>query len=288
MTEKLLAEIEIFFVDFGLSVVGGAVFLVVAWVFAIWVDKLLRHLLARKLGLDATLIPVVAKTIRIVIVVLAAVAVLQELGIEVTSLIAALGIFGFAIAIGMRTQMANFFTGVMILILKPYHVGEYIDGERVEGAVESVGLFHTTVITPEGVYAAVPSAAIWSKSVLNLSRKRPRQVEIEVRLERNLTFREVGPVLENIVRSDPDVVLEHHPRIKISDVSEKYVTIRVAVCCRVEEAWNVRQRLADKFRADLVAMGITVIRISHPDIRKRRVARKKPEAPESVPDSDIA
>ena len=234
---------------------------------------------------DPTLAPVIAKSVRVAIVVLATVAVLQELGVEVTGLIAALGIFGFAIAIGMRTQMSNFFTGIMILILKPYRVGEYIDGERVEGVVESLGVFHTVVVTPEGEYAAVPNSAMWSRSILNLSRFRPQRIEIVASLERQVAFREIEPAIERVIRADPDVFFEYHPQIKLVDVAETTMEIRIAVWCGTENSWDMRERLVEKLGAEIAAMGVTVIRIGPP--RRRRRVRTKPTPPPPSNDTGV-
>jgi len=274
--------IEDYLENYGASVVGGALFLAAAWFFAIWLDRVIRHLLSRRAGLDPAIATVLARTIRISIWVLAGVAVLEELGVEVASLIAALGIFGFAIAIGLRTTATNFFTGVMLFILRPYKVGDYIDGERVEGVVESMSLFHTVLVTDDGTYVAVPNGAMWSRSVKNFSRPRPRRLDLDVAVDRARPFEAFNPVIDKALGDEAALVTEFPPLVRIVDVSEDRLIVGISAWCDVQNAWDARQRLSASLRDRLTAAGIVVHSVGAP--KKAKTKKKKSSAP--VDDDD--
>lgn len=272
---------ENYFSEYGASVVGGAIFLTVACVFAVWIDRVIRHFLVERAKLDAAVATVLARTIRISIWVLAGVAVLEELGVEISSLIAALGIFGFAIAIGFRTTANNFFTGVMIFILKPYKIGDYIDGERVQGIVESMSLFHTVLVTDDGIYTAVPNGSMWARSVKNFSRLRPRRLELDIVTDRSKPYEEFSRVIEKTVSDEAALMHDLVPLIRITEVSETKITIRVSVWCDVQHTWDVTQRFSTSLKQDLQSVGVDVESVN---VVKRTIRR--PRRPATAIDSD--
>lgn len=267
---------EQLFADYGEPVLGGALFITAAWIFGWLLSKALKYVLAHRLKLDSAVIALLSSVVSISIVVLAAIAVLEEIGVEIASLITALGIFGFAIAIGMRTTTTNFFTGIMIFILQPYKVGEYIEGERVEGFVESISVFHTVVVTDEGTYVAIPNGQMWARSVQNFSRNRPKRVEIELTLERTSVYSEVKMLIEKTLGAG--MLADVPPTIAITDVTEKATKIEVGFWCRADQTWELRTQISEKLRTSLSAAGIGVTRVGVPR-KKRPVASRKTALP---------
>lgn len=263
---------EQFFTDYGEPVLGGALFIGAAWIVAWLLSKTLNYLLAHRLKLDSAVIALLSSVVSISIVVLAAIAVLEEIGVEIASLITALGIFGFAIAIGMRSTTTNFFNGVMIFILQPYKVGEYIEGERVEGFVESISVFHTVVVTDEGVYVAIPNGPMWARSVQNFSRTRPKRVEIELTLERTSAYSEVKLLIEQTLGAA--MLADVPPTIAITDVTEKSIKIEVGFWCRADQTWELRAQISENLRRSLSAAGIGVTRVGVPKKKRPGASRK--------------
>ncbi|HUT49938.1 MAG TPA: mechanosensitive ion channel family protein [Alphaproteobacteria bacterium] len=268
MFDKLIANVPRIIADYGASVFGSVIFLFGVWIFAFLFARLLRRVLSDHTELDPSYIAVIARTVRIVIMTLAGIAVLEELGVEIASLIAALGIFGFAIALGLRTPLANFFTGMMIYILKPYDDGDHIEGERVEGSVESIGAFHTVVVTPDGTHVSVPNSAMWARSIKNFSRPRPFRVDLTLTAGRELPFAELAVMIEKIVRADAVLYKDFPPEIRIVDTTEQALIIRVSAWCAAEEAWAFGDRLKAQIGAAMAAAGATV--------KKMIVSRKQP------------
>jgi len=277
MFDKLIANVPRIIADYGAAVVGSVIFLFAAWAFAIILDRSLRRILRDRTDLDPSYIAVIARTTRIIIIVLAAVAVLEELGVEIASLIAALGIFGFAIALGLRTPLANFFTGMMIYILKPYDVGDHIEGERVDGAVESIGAFHTVVVTPDGTHVSVPNSAMWARSIKNFSRPRPFRVDLTVTAGRELPFAELVAMIDKIVRGDAVLFKDFPPEVRIVDTTAESLIIRVSAWCAAEESWAFGDRLKAAIGAAVAAAGGTVKKMIV--TRKQRRAAPRPKAP---------
>lgn len=265
-----------FFAIYGVPILGGAVFFCVAWIIARWSSKAIDHFLGARSNIDHSIVTLLSHVIPVAILVLAGIAVLQAMGVEVASLIAALGIFGFAIAIGLRTTTTNFFTGLMVLILKPYKVGEYIDGERVEGYVESISMFHTVVVTDDGVYVAVPNGPMWARSVRNLSRSRPRRVEIELVLGRGVAFDAVRSVIDGVLAEEAALRKDIPATVRVTDVTEKNLDIEVGFWSEPERTWDLRTQIAERLKQSLTDAGFHVVRAGP---RRRKRPASKPKLP---------
>ena len=207
--------------------------------------------------------------------------VLDEVGVDVASLIAALGIFGFAVAIGLRPTSTNFFAGIMLLVLKPYRVGEYIEGERVTGLVEALHVFHTVVVTAEGTYVTVPNVAMWSRSIKNFSRPRAIRIEIDAVIGRQLPFSEIASIMDHILRAEPNHEAGIAPQITVVETSKNSITIRAAIWVNAELSWDIRAALKEKLREGITAAGATVSKIQAP----KKAAPKK-RTTKSVPAAD--
>jgi len=281
MYEKVLANVPRYLTDYGASVIGSLLFLLAAWAFARLADKVIRRIMRDSTDVDPSYIGIIARITRVTIIVLAWIAVLEELGVEIASLIAALGIFGFAIALGLRTPLANFFTGMMIYTLRPYEVGEHIEGERVEGAVESIGAFHTVVVTPDGTHVSVPNSAMWARSIKNFSRPRPFRVDVTVTTGRELPFAELVPIVEKIVLADAVLFKDFPPEVRIVDTTAQSLIIRVAAWCAAEEAWAFGDRLKAQIGAAIAEAGGTVKKMIVTRKHLRRPMKKKKAAPKS-------
>ncbi len=270
--------LQTFFANYGYPILWGGTVILAAWFLAKWACALSGKWLVQTKHFDATTAPIAAQVIRFSIIVIVSLVVLDQIGVDMGTLIAALSIFGFAIAIGMRPTSTSFFTGIMLIVLKPYKIGDYIEGERVTGLVESLHVFHTVVVTAEGTYVSVPNGAMWSKSVKNHSRVRPVRVELDIVVEDQLPFREVGAVIDGVLRADPNRKSGFGTHIAITATKDNTMTIQAADWCDAEYAAKIRTRLTEKLRDAIMAAGATVISIEAP---KKETPKKKKAAASS-------
>jgi len=256
--------LENFWATHGYSILLGVGVLIAAWIVASWATKAIRSKLSQRNDFDATTISVIALTLRTAIIVLAAMVVLDQIGVDIASLIAALGVIGFAVAIGMRPTSTNFFAGIMLFFLKPYRVGEYIEGERVTGVVEQLHFFHTVIVTADGTYVSVPNQAMWAKSIKNFSRARAIRVELDVAIEAQLPYGEIAPVIDRILRAEPNRKKDIDPHIITIETAENSMSIRAAIWCDADLSWKVRTDLTEKLRDGITAAGVPVTKIEAP------------------------
>lgn len=294
--EKKLLEVGL---ELGLSVIGGVAFLLIAWVASIWVEKLAVRWFGGHSKFEQRSISAIARGCRVAVVALSAIVLLDALGTDIASLLAALGIFGFAIAIGLRSSLTNIFTGMFIYFLRPYTVGDYVAGERVEGIVEAVSLFHTEIATPAGILVAVPNGAMWTtRSIKNFSRIRDKRVTFNLTVDRSKSFSEIWPVIEKTALQDPDINKERDLHIRIDDVTADAMEMRVSVWCNAEHVWDVGTRLSAALEVGLKEFGIasataavapprggksdTATNTDHASKKPARRPPRKPTKPDTV------
>ncbi|MDH3703290.1 MAG: mechanosensitive ion channel family protein, partial [Alphaproteobacteria bacterium] len=245
-----------FVTNYGYTPLIGIILLVVAWFLAAWAGRAVQRAFSRRDLFDPAFGRLIAHVLRAAIILLAAMFLLDEFGIDIATFIAAISIFGFALAIGLRQTTHNFFTGFLLLILKPYKVGDYIEGERVTGVVEEIHLYHSVVMTAEGTFVSVPNGAMWSKSIKNFSRPRPVRVALDITVERQLPFGELAPIIEQILKANPNCAVKIEPHIVVGETLEKSITIRTAVWCSAEHSWDVQTNLSAKLQEGITAAGV--------------------------------
>lgn len=237
----------------GIAVIGGVLTLLLAALLAFAIGRIIRHLMVRSPHIDRSAAPVVVRLTRIAIMFIAVLAVLDDVGVEITTVLAALGIFGFAIGLALRPSLANIFTGVALFTVKPYKTGDHIEAEKVEGVVENLGLFHTEIATRDGVYVSVPNDVIWAKAIRNLSRPRPWRSDLEITAPRRDDANAIRVIIMSTVAANGDVSTALPPSLRLTKLTEKTATYRLSISCEADRSFDLPRELVDEIKAALAA-----------------------------------
>lgn len=176
---NFLAELQLLLVTGGIRFVEAIVILVAGWTLATWIKRWLQSGLEH-LPIDLTLKPLLAQLVRYAILILTLILVLGQFGIQTTSLIAVLGAAGLAIGLAMQGTLSNVAAGVMLLVLRPYRVGQFIEISSQQGTVREIGLFTTILMTRDLVYISIPNASAFSGIITNYTREPRRRVSFTV------------------------------------------------------------------------------------------------------------
>ena len=159
--------------------VSAILLLAIGWWIAGRAERGIAQLLDKTSRIDPTLRSVISSLVRYSILVLVAVAVLGQLGIQTTSILAALGAIGLAIGLAMQGTLSNIAAGMMLLWLRPFRVGDYVDTGNVAGTVKEVGLFASILHTWDGIFLFVPNSQLWNTKITNFSRLPTRLVDLK-------------------------------------------------------------------------------------------------------------
>ena len=160
-TQEIIEGVVAITIEYGVDIVGAIVLLIIGWTVAGWARRGIRHALERVPRMDETLKPFLAKLVWYVIMALVLVAVLSQFGVQTTSVIAVLGAAGLAIGLALQGTLANVASGVMLLFLRPFNIGDCVDAGGIAGTVVEIGLFNTEIKTRNGLCLIVPNKIIW-------------------------------------------------------------------------------------------------------------------------------
>ena len=183
----------------------------------------------------------------------------SSFGLDATSVVALVGSAGVAIGLAVQGSLSNFAGGVLILLLKPFKVGDYVrDAAGNEGTVEEVQLFYTRMITPDRHMVVVPNGDLANGNILNMSTLGDRRMDIKVGISYESDIRRAKEVLLRVLDEDPGVLQEEEKRVFVEELADSAVILCVRCYSANENFWETRWRLMEavKYALDEAGIGI--------------------------------
>lgn len=244
--------------EYGMSVIGALVILVVGWWLAGWARHAVAKALGRVKSIDVTLIPFLSTLVHYVVVVVVLVAVLNQFGVQTTSIIAVLGAAGLAIGLALQGTLQNVAAGVMLLMLRPFKLGDAIDAGGQAGAVVEIGLFTTELKTPDGIFKSVPNSAIWGASITNFSRNPTRRIDLLASISYGDDLDGAMTVLKGLLEADPRVLKDPAPEVMVMAMAASSVDINMRAWVKGADYWPTLFDLNKKVKLGLEAAGFSI------------------------------
>ncbi len=162
----------------GLDVVGAGVILVVGWIAAGWAERVVGRMLGRRQYVDETLRSFFGNVVRYTVLIFTVLAVLDQFGVQTASLLAVFGAGALAIGLALQGTLSNVAAGVMLLIFRPFKIGDYIEAASHGGTVKALNLFVTELATPNNIQVLIPNGQVWGSSIVNYSHHATRRIDI--------------------------------------------------------------------------------------------------------------
>jgi small conductance mechanosensitive channel len=256
-TQQLLTTTVNLISAWGLKVIGAIVVLVVGRWVAGWARRLLRKLMATK-EVDPTLVPFLAGLVYYLVLAFVAVAALGMVGIQTASMVAVLGAAGLAVGLALQGTLSNFAAGVMLLVFRPFKVGDYIDAGGAAGSVEAVGLFSTTLNTPDNVKIIIPNGVVFGSTIKNYAANETRRNDMVVGISYDDNIDVAINTVQRILAADERVLADPAPVVAVSELADSSVNIVVRPWCTKEDYWNLRFDLTRAFKEQLEAAGCSI------------------------------
>ncbi len=238
---------------------GGAVLiLLLGFIIAQWASRAVYQMVRRSARIDATLKPIIKAVVRYAILVVILVAALGQLGVQTASILAALGAIGLAIGLALQGTLSNIAAGIMLLWLRPFEVGDYIESSNVAGTVMELGLFATQVKTWDGIYKFVPNSGLWNTTLTNYSRNPTRLVLLEFGIAYENDVAEGRRVLKEVATEHPDVLDDPEPIVVPLSLGDSAVVLQLRAWAPNPVFWAVRWDLTEAGKKRLEAAGLTI------------------------------
>ena len=244
--------------QYGLDIIGAIAILVIGWLVAGWVKRAVYNGLSRISSMDETLKPFISSAARYVILVFVIVGVLNQFGVETTSIIAVLGAAGLAIGLALQGTLSNVAAGVMLLLLRPFRVGDYVDAGSVSGTIKEIGLFSTELTTPQGICILAPNAGLWGSAITNYSRNATRRADVSVGIAYGDDIEAARKALMDLMTGDERINKDPEPVVLVTLLGDSSVNLQMRCWAKTDVFWPVYFDLTEKCKAAVEGVGCSI------------------------------
>jgi small conductance mechanosensitive channel len=235
--------------------VAALIILVVGYLVAGWIERATRSLLARVQHIDPTLKPILAALARYAVLVVLIIAALSQLGIQIASLLAVLGAAGLAVGLALQGTLSNIAAGIMLLWLRPFHVGDYIEVGGQGGMVEELGLFGCRLRTFDGLFLFLPNSSVWNAALKNHTYNDARMVSIGISLAGVADPDLARRALLDMAQTLPHVLRAPAPRVFVENFAGGTLALSLTIWTAPKCAGEVERTIIEQAKQVLDAMG---------------------------------
>ncbi len=226
-----------------------------------WIAKLLRNLVERMMTkgkVDEALVKFVGNITYVALIVIVVIAALNQLGIQTTSFIAIIGAAGLAIGLALQGSLANFAAGVLMIIFRPFKVGDYVEGAGAAGTVEEISIFTTVLKSPDNKIIIVPNAKITGDNIVNYSAKDSRRLDLVIGVSYSDDLQKVKEVLYDILKNEDRILKDPAPTIGVLELADSSVNFAVRPWVRTGDYWtlffDLKEKIKERFDAESISI----------------------------------
>lgn len=250
-------QVTVFVTTYGIKIIGAIIILVLGRIAAGIARKGVRRIL-EKAKTDPAIVGFVGGLIYVLILTFAVLAALAKFGIQTASFVAILGAIGFAIGFALQGSLANFAAGILILVLRPFKVGEYIEGGGVAGTVKEIDLFTTVLATPDNVKIMVPNSKLFGDTIKNYSAFDTRRIDLVVGISYTSDIQKAYDTISSLIKEDSRILPDPAAQIAVSELADSSVNFVVRPWVNKADYWQVRFELTRKIKEFFDAAGIEI------------------------------
>ena len=255
--EEILDKIYQLLMVYGLKILAAlAIFIVGRWVARI-IRKLVQRVMTKG-KVDPTLVTFTANLAYIGLLAFIVIAALGQLGIQTTSFIAVLGAAGLAVGLALQGSLSNFAAGFLLIIFRPFKVGDLIEGAGVFGVVEAIQIFTTQLKTADNKTVIVPNAKLTDDNIVNWTVKGTRRVDMVMGIGYEDDIDKARSLMADIIAEDDRILKDPAPQISVSELADSSVNFVVRPWVKVEDYWGVYFDLTEKIKKSFDANGVSI------------------------------
>ena len=245
-------------VQYALSVLGAFLLLLAGFIVSGFVQRWIRRAMDRVGHIDATVSAFISSAARYAIWIVTLIAVLGQFGVQTASILAALGAAGLAIGLALQGTLQNIAAGIMLLFLRPFKVGEYIDTGSVAGTVEEVGIFATRLTTIDGLYVLAPNSSLWNTPVTNYSRHDTRRNDIVIGIGYGDDIDKASQLMATMAQADERILDTPSPRTFVSELGDSAVSITLRYWTTTPDYFYTGRDLTEQLKLSFDKQGISI------------------------------
>lgn len=255
--DEVMVKVQEWIALYGLRVIAAIAIFFIGRIIARALRSFIQRMLT-KARMDDTLVSFVSSLCYIGIMAFVIIAVLNQLGVQTASFVVVLGSAGLAIGLALQGSLANFAAGVLMIIFKPFKVGDYIEGAGTAGVVEQIGIFTTELKSPDNKKIIVPNGKMTGDNIINYTAKEIRRVDIVAGVSYKDDLDKVKRVLEDILAKDKRILKDPAPVIGVLALADSSVDFVVRPWVKTADYWNVFFATQESIKKRFDAEGICI------------------------------
>lgn len=255
--EEWLVTAQQLVVHYGLQILAAVLVLVIGR----WAAKFVRNIIERlmhKAHLDETIVKFTGNLSYFAMLAFVVLAALNQLGIQTTSFVALLGAAGLAVGLALQGSLSNFAAGFLMILFRPFKVGDYIEAAGTAGTVEEIQIFTTTLRTPDNKVVIVPNGKLTADNIVNWSAKGTRRVDMVFGIGYGDDIDKARSIIRRIIDADPRVLQDPAPLVALYQLGDSSVDFVARPWVKADDYWNVWFDTTEKVKKAFDAEGISI------------------------------
>ncbi|MHC4172438.1 MAG: mechanosensitive ion channel family protein [Planctomycetota bacterium] len=255
--QAILQKVYEYLAEYGLKIIAALIiFLIGRWL-AKFISRLIEKALIRS-HVDKTLAKFTRNLCHIGLLIFVVIAAVASLGVETTQFAVVVGAAGLAIGLALQGSLANFASGFLMIIFRPFKVGDFIEAAGVKGTVDEIQIFNTIINTPDNVRAIIPNAQITGSNVLNYTVNETRRVDLVVGVSYEDDLKKAKQVIEEVLAGDDRVLKDPNLTVAVSELGDSSVNFVVRPWVKSADYWDAYFDITAKVKLALDENGIAI------------------------------
>ncbi len=255
--ENVMDMIVKFATTYGIKVVGAILVLIAGRIVAGWVRKGVRKALERG-DTDPAIISFTSGMAYYAVQIFAVIAALGAFGVDTGAFVAVLGAAGFAVGFALQGSLSHFAAGVMLLVFRPYRIGDYIEAGGAEGVVKEMGILTTVLHTPDNIKILIPNGKVFGDTIKNVTANDTRRVDLVIGIGYGSPIQKAQEIMAKILADDPRVLKDPAVQIAVAELADSSVNMIVRPWVKTSDYWGVRLDATRKIKEEFDAAGIEI------------------------------
>ena len=255
--QEILPQVNKFILEYGMKLLGAILFLIIGWVVIKWICKFIKSVLIKR-KVDESLIPFIVSLVGTLLKVLLVVSVASMMGIETTSFVAIIGAAGLAVGLALQGTLANFAGGVLILIFKPFKVGDLIEGQGHLGVVKEIQIFVTKIVDPQNRLVIIPNGVLSNGDIKNYTELGQIRVDLTFSIAYGADLKKAKEVLMQTMENHPKVLKNPAPFVGVQELADSAVSLAVRPFSHPDHYWDVYFDIYEQGKLALNAANVEI------------------------------
>lgn len=256
---EYLGRTGVLFMEFLGNCVIALLILIIGLKLSNYVVRLCKRVFERS-KMDLMIQTFLLSCMRIGLKILVVFIAVQQVGVQASSIIAVIGSAGLAVGLSLQGSLSNIAGGVILLVVKPFQVGDYIleESSGKEGTVQSIGIMYTKLSSMDNKAILIPNGNLSNASITNVTNQDKRRVDLLVGIEYSEDIKKVKEILSEVIESEPVLLKEDPVKVYVSDFRESCIDIGIRYWVRTEDYWESRWRVLEKIKYAFDEAGVTI------------------------------